>query len=153
MRPRLDRARRHPGRESGFDDLGRPEVPDGPNLRPAVDVLEGMGFRAALGTGALDVEHERPFEAVRWVDREVLPVERDVVAVGSRADVAPPSARTDIHLDDPGRRPVGTPPSGDDGRIREGLPDLIDGRVERALEDEVAAIRVDGGRLGATPVD
>ena len=112
-----------------------------------------MRLRPALRADALDIEHERPFEALGRRNAQVLAVEDDVVAVGRAADVAPLATRPDVHLGDLRGRPVRTPPAGDDLRIGEGLPDPLARCIEGALEDEVAALRIDGRGRGATPVD
>ena len=74
------------------------------------------------GAKALDVEHERPLDALRLDDLEVLTVELDVLAVRLRADEAPLAAGPNVHLGDAGRRAARAPPARDELRIGVGAP-------------------------------
>src|SRR5688572_30067600 len=151
--PGLDRALGHAGREGALERFDGSHVADGRELRPAIEVCEGVGFWSAHRTDSLDVEHEGPLVARGRRDLEVLAVERHVVAIRGAVDVAPLPARADIHLDDRGRRAVLAPPARDELRVREGLPDLLAGSVEGALEHELGVLRIDRRRVGATAVD
>ena len=108
-RPRPCRSRAAPSIASA-----EPMWPIERDLRPAAEILERVRLGAAHRPDPLDVEHERPAEAARRLDLEVLAEERLVGAVRGAADVAPGAAGPDVHLDDRRRRAVRAPPARDD---------------------------------------
>src|SRR5690606_12764868 len=151
---RLDGALGHARAECRLDRLGRAHVAHRAHERlPALDLGERQRLGTALRPDALDVEHEGPLDALRGLDFEVLAVEGELAAILADLHPAPPAAGADVHLLDARLEAPRSPPQRDQLRIGVRLPDPLAGSIEDALVDEIAALGVDGGRIGATAVN